>query len=280
MNNSQNRLRSMPCPNCKRLISRNTPRCIHCGLPRPRTFVELPLLGSLVRGDIAFTDTVVMVCFALYVLALALDISGGRSGGGGGLLGLLDPSSLSLYKLGMGGWVPLQQGRWWSLLTATYLHGGLLHIGFNMLWLRQIGKLTEELFGSTRFILLYTLAGLGGSILSTVLGTAYFVGASGAVFGLFGALIYYGRSRGGVFGSNILRSMGLWAVILFVFGLVSPSVDNWGHLGGFLGGFLGGYLLGFEERQRTPLWQHVAAAITLVFIGLCFALMLVNFFLS
>lgn len=278
--NDRNRLRSMPCPNCGRLISMNTERCIHCGLPYPRLFTIIPVLGDLVRERISFVDGIVIANFVLYLLALALDL-GSLSLLGGGLLNLLSPSGEALLKLGMGGAVPVFGfGRWWTLITALFLHGGLLHIGFNMLWLRQIGPLVEELYGASRFFIIYILAGLTGALLTTLLGTSFFIGASGAIFGLFAALIFYGRHRGGTFGQGIFRTMLIWAAIGFAFGFISPNVDNWGHLGGFVGGFLIAFVLGYQERREQRLWHHLLAFALLIFTAICFIAMVINFFLA
>lgn len=275
------RLRSMHCPNCDRLISMASGRCIHCGLPYPRLFVSLPLLGDLVRGRVSFSNAIVTAAFTLYVLALALDLTSLSLAGGGGLFNLLAPTGEALLRLGMGGAVPvLGQGRWWTLVTATYLHGSILHIGFNMLWLRQIGPLVEELYGASRFFIIYTAAGVAGALLSTLLGTPFFVGASGSIFGLFAALIYYGRHRGGTFGEGIFRTMLIWAAIGFLFGLVSPNIDNWGHAGGFAGGLLAALALGYQERYGQRLWQHVLAFGLVIAVGIAFLAMVVNFFLG
>ena len=149
-----------------------------------------------------------------------------------------------------------------------------------MLWLRQIGFWVEDLFGPSRFLIIYTLAGLTGSLVSTLAGTQAFVGASGAIFGLFGAMIYYGRYRGGTFGSAIFRQVLIWAGIAFVLGLAMPNVDNWGHAGGFIGGFVVAMLLGYQEKKRQTLWHHILATLILLGIGVCFIITLITFFKS
>lgn len=277
---SRNPLRSMHCPRCRQLISQSSARCAYCGLPSPGFIGSFPVLGSLLRNQIHFTDGLVITCVGLYIAALALDISSLLAGAGaaGGLL--LQPSDQALNNLGMGGAIPLAQGRWWSLLTATFLHGNILHILFNMWVLRAYGPLTEQLFGSSRFIVIYIFAGLTGSLLSTIRGTSYFVGASGAIFGLGGALIYYGWRRGGTFGRSLLRNMLVWAGINFLIGMSIAYVDNWGHLGGMAGGALAAFVLGYEEQQRQGLWHHIAALLALLLVVVCFVLMLTAFVTS
>lgn len=275
--NNASRLRptSIPCPNCRKLVSTNAHECIHCGLKRPGLYGSIPILGELIRSRLSFVDGIILMCVALYMLGIALDLPNALTFGG--VFGTLSPSSQALYQLGMGGRLPWQAGQWWTLITATYLHGSILHILFNMLWLRRTGHWVEELYGASRFLMIYTFAGLSGSLASVLAGTSFFVGASGAVFGLFGALIYYGRNRGGTFGSTIFRQIALLAAISFGFGLVMPGVDNWGHLGGFMGGLLAAFAFSYEERKRQTLSMHIAATLTLAFVAVCFILMILHF---
>ena len=248
-----------------------------CGLPRPGVVANLPILRDLLRERLSFVDGLTLVNFLLFVLVLGLDIQAISLSGS--LFNWLSPSGEALYRAGMGGAVPvLGEGRWWTLLTATYLHGSLLHILFNMLWLRQIGHWIEELFGASRFLLIYTVAGIAGALLSSLMGTTYLVGASGSIFGLYGALLFYGRARGGTFGSALFRQAMIWAAIGFFFGLTMPNVDNWGHLGGLVGGLAISLLLGYQARQRQTLYHHLAALATLVLIGVCFIIVLVRLF--
>jgi rhomboid protease GluP len=229
------------------------------------------------REQISFVDGILVACLALYALALGLDLSAAFQPSG--MLNFLSPSSEALYKLGMGGLIPLLNGQWWTPLTATYLHGSVLHILFNMLWLRQLGPLVENLFGPSRFIMIYTAAGLSGALMSALVGrTPFFVGASGAIFGLFAALIYYGIRRGGTFGSAIFRQMLIWAVIGLVLGFTRSGVDNLGHIGGLIGGAVMAAILGFQERKRQQLGHHLGALLTLAWIGVCFVAMIIFFF--
>lgn len=267
---------SIQCPRCRKLISRNTERCYYCGLPRPGLFYRFPALVTFMRGSISFVDAIIAVCFGLYVVSIVMNLTALFNPGE--MFSLLGPSGEALDRLGMGGAIPLMQGRWWTLITATFLHGGILHIAFNMIWLKRLGPWTEELFGPSRFWIIYIVSGITGSVASTLAGTYYFVGASGAIFGLFGALIYYGRSRGGTFGSALFRQMLIWAGIGFVFGLAMPNVDNWGHAGGFLGGLLAAFLLGYQEKRREAFWQQILALGVLLLVLVAFGFMIVNAF--
>ena len=276
MNKDRARPSTMHCPRCRRLISIQTDECVHCGLKWPRIYTMIPLMPSLARGEISFVNGIILVCFGLYIVSIAFNF--GMNNITNNPLAILTPNFDSLVRLGMGGRVPLYFGQWWTLLTAVFLHGDFLHIFFNMWWLRDLGPQVEREYGPSRFLIIYIVAGITGSTLSTFAGTSYFVGASGAIFGLFGALVFYGWHRGGSFGTAIFRRTLFWAGILFLYGLVGTNVDNWGHLGGFVGGLAAAFIVRYEERLRQTLGHHLAALLMLILLAVCFAMMLITFF--
>ncbi|MBN2355566.1 rhomboid family intramembrane serine protease, partial [candidate division KSB1 bacterium] len=212
------------------------------------------------------------VCIVLYILALLMDMSALAQPRG--LFGLLAPSREALQRLGMTGSDGMSQGYWWTLITAIYLHGSLLHIFFNLLWLRNLGYMVEELFGTSRAFIIFTLSGVIGYVVSNLLGVLFTVGASGSIFGLLGALIYYGRKRGGTFGTAVYRQVGIWAIMAFVFGFMLPGVNNFAHAGGFAGGYLTAMMLGFHEFKREQHWHRLLAMALIVITVLCFVLVL------
>jgi rhomboid protease GluP len=167
-------------------------------------------------------------------------------------LQMLAPESTSLLQLGATGSLPIDRAhRWWTLLSANYLHGGLLHIFFNMMALRQIAALINREFGPQRMFSIYTLSGVAGFYLSYLAGVSFTIGASAAVCGLIGAAIYYGKSRGGVYGQAIYKQLGGWAIAIFIFGLIVPGINNWGHAGGMVAGALLALGLGYQEKRPT-----------------------------
>ena len=162
----------------------------------------------------------------------------------------------------------LRDGRWWTLLSAGWLHGGLLHIGFNMYWLNLLAPPVAEIYGAGRMVVIYTAASVLGFLLSSwsivfpgflsfVMGggAGLTIGASAAIFGLLGALVYSGR-RGG--SSHVARQAWSYAIILFIFGLFMGGIDNWAHLGGFVGGYGMSRLLDPMKPERT---DHLVAAL-------------------
>ncbi|MCG3153523.1 MAG: Rhomboid protease GlpG [bacterium] len=259
------------CPNCGKLISRNAETCIHCGYRNPGLWGVGPKLKHWLER-FGFTQAVMAVCLALYAVALLLNPSAiFRSRGGilQMLLGFLSPDGVMLDRLGMTGSYAMQDGRWWTLITAIYLHGSLPHILFNLMGLHQLAPAVEELFGTSRLIVIFTFAGVLGFLISFFAGVAFTIGASGSLFGLLGALVYYGKSRGGRFGESVYSQALQFAVIMFVYGfMMSGIVNNWAHAGGFAGGYLAAMLLGYSEKSkenyRMQLWGVAAIAVTVL----------------
>jgi rhomboid protease GluP len=208
-------------------------------------------------------------CIILYAGALLLDPG---QIGGGGLLRILSPSLESLFVLGSSGSVPVFQfGRWWTLLSAGWLHAGILHILFNILWIRQLAPETAEVYGASRMVIIYTFAGVTGFAASSIAGTLVFlprflrgagftVGASAAIFGLLGAMVYYGRRSGSRAAGEQAKS---YALMMFIFGFIIPGIDNWAHLGGFVGGYFSSKFLDPLHPERL---DHLIIA--LVCLGL------------
>ena len=252
------------CPSCGRLVGVADERCFNCGRLRPGMW---GFAGALRRfgGDLGFVQLVLGGCIVLYAATL---VAGGGPGPAGGPFSIFPPTTEALARFGASGSILVfELGRWWTPLSAGWLHGDLLHLFFNLLWLRQLAPLTAEFYGASRMVILYTLASVTGFLLSSAVaaffpflgGARVTVGASAAIFGLLGALVRYGR-RGG---SRALTTQAWgYAAMLFVYGLVAPRVDNWAHLGGFAGGYLAALWLDPLKPERTD--HAVGALICLV----------------
>ncbi len=268
---SEEKIGSMLCPNCGKLISINAEACIHCGYKNPGLWGWGQRLTGLFR-NYDFAQIVTLACAALYMFCLALDP--GAIFQVRGFLSFLSPSHESLDRLGMTGSFAMAAGRWWTLITAIYLHGGLLHIFFNLMWVRQLAPQVEELFGASRLIVIYTFSGVLGFVLSNFMGIGFTIGASGAIFGLLGAIVYYGRSRGGVFGREVYQQTLQSALVLFLFGFFMPGVNNWAHGGGFLGGYLTAMLVGYSEKSLENVRIQGLTVVTLAITIVSFAMVL------
>jgi rhomboid protease GluP len=150
-------------------------------------------------------------------------------------------------------------GRYWTVISANYLHGGILHLIFNLMALKQIAPWATNEYGTSRMFTIYTLGGVAGYAVSYVAGVPFTIGASGAVCSLIGALLYYGKSRGGAYGSSVYSEVSGWVISLFVFGLIFPGINNWAHGGGIIGGVALGALIGYRERRRENKFDHALA---------------------
>jgi len=210
-------------------------------------------------ADLGFVPLVIGGSSTLYVLTLLASGSELQPFSGG--MNILSPSARALLLFGMSGAYPVFGfGAWWTLLSASWLHGNLLHILFNMMWVRDLGPATADVIGPSRTVIIYTIAGVCGFLLSSLAGfflgglplpllhgASFTMGASASIFGLLGALVHYGRISGSSFTySTALR----YAVILFVFGLIMPGVDNYAHAGGFLGGYAASAFFNPLTRER------------------------------
>src|SRR3989442_7691725 len=269
-------VRTILCPSCGRLTRAEAAECSICGRRRPGLWGFTSLARRLFRAG-SVTQVITVACIALYVASLVLDPAAAFTRQGP--FDILSPSLRALRALGTTGSWAWHRGEWWTLLTAIYLHGGVLHILFNVLWIRQLGPAVEDVYGPARYMIIFTVGGVAGFVLSNAVGdfvpsfaVPYTVGASGAIFGLFGAMVAFGRKRGGVFRTLILRQYGQWALVLFILGFLMAGVNNWGHARGFVGGLLCGLVLPAAERRPEGTLDHVAAGglvvLTLVSFGL------------
>jgi len=240
---------SVVCPSCGRLVGVHDERCFNCGKWQPGLWGYAPVLGKLAR-DLGFGEVVLWGCIALFGATL---LYSPQQIGMGGLFSLLSPGGNALYTFGMSGAVPVfRDGRWWTVLSAAWLHGGALHILFNMLWIRQLAPAVAQFFGTSRLVIIYTISGAVGFGLTSVMallplpgplsGAFFTVGASAPLFGLFGALYLYGQRSGSrVISQQFLQYLVIWLVlgVLMSFGAQNAiRIDNWAHLGGFGGGYL------------------------------------------
>ncbi|MEC1548377.1 rhomboid protease YqgP [Bacillus rugosus] len=153
-------------------------------------------------------------------------------------------------------------GEWWRLLTPIVLHIGVAHLAFNTLALWSVGTAVERMFGSGRFLLIYLAAGITGSIASFVFSPYPSAGASGAIFGCLGALLYVALSNRKMF----LRTIGTNIIVIIIinlgFGFAVSNIDNSGHIGGLIGGFSAAAALGFPKARA--LGKRVLSAVILI----------------
>ena len=253
---------SVLCSSCGVLVGVGDDRCYNCGRRNPALWGWAPALREL-GGDLGFAPFVIGACTFVYALTLIFSI--GSVGVGG--LGLLSPSTRALLLFGASGALPVfVADRWWTVLSASWLHAGLLHIFMNMMAVRQIAPGVAELYGPARTVIIYTagsvvgfaLSSFAGAFIPPILilqGSTITVGASASIAGLIGAILAYGHQTG----STMARSYaGSYIVGLVVIGFLPFGIDNYAHAGGFAGGYLAARLLNPMKSERT---DHMMIAI-------------------
>ena len=249
----------MICPSCEKLIGVNEERCPFCGAWRPGMYGYMPLFRRW-SANLDFTRIIIASCGVLYLVSLLLQPSAIFSGGGG-LFNILSPSGRALYQLGMTGGASWHLHYWWTLLTAIYLHGSLLHIFFNMMVVWNVGSAVSNVYGPSRTFVIWTIAGVVGFLVSNLITGSPSVGASGSVFGLFAALIVYGRR---VHHSVLTAQIWQWVILNFVIGFFISNVNVVAHAGGFAGGWIASMLVRIQEEKREGLGvQALAGALVL-----------------
>jgi len=249
---------SLICPNCRKLIGASEERCPFCGAWNPSFYGYGPALQRLVGQRMDFIQLITIGCVALYVASLVLQPEAIFQFHG--LFGILSPGTRALYQLGMTGGFAWERHWWWTLLTAIYLHGGILHIFFNLMWVRNLAPAVDHHYGPARGFIIFSISGATGFLLSNLVSGSPTIGASGSIFGLLAALIVVARRTGH---SQMSAQLWQWAIILFVFGVIPGSgVNNWAHAGGFAGGFLATLAMPLgDQRRESPAIQVLAIAL-------------------
>ena len=252
----------MLCPRCRRLIDHGEARCPHCGLPLPGSLAPLGGVLHRLHAPQDFVRGLIWVNAVLFVLSILFSAGGPRLSIDP--LTFLAPDTRNLVRLGASGTLPIDQmGRWWTLISASYLHGGLLHILFNMSALRQLALLIIREFGTYRMFTIYTLAGIAGFFTSYLAGVPLTVGASAGLCGLVGAALYYGKRRGGIYGRAVYRQTSGWIVGLILIGLM-PGINNWAHGGGLVAGMAAAWGLDYLERRAESLFDRLLGGLLML----------------
>ena len=263
------------CPNCRAFITTDDRVCPYCDLQLgPRAIdrrAPADVLGGLIPHHRFTTMMILLVNTGFYIATVLYSMRGGRGGG-------LDIDVYTLVDFGAK-WTPLiREGQWWRLITAGYLHGGLLHIGMNMWVLFDLGVQVEDTFGTSRYLVLYFLSTVGGFYASSIWapGTPS-IGASAGIFGLIGAMIAHGVRDRTAYGAAIRSVYTRWALYGLAMGIL-PSLfgitfmDNAAHIGGVTTGFVVGYLAGTPRLIRNfaeQAWRF-AAGVSLALTALAF----------
>ncbi len=260
------------CPSCRAFVPRGKAVCPYCG-QRLKVFGTGPtgkLLKRAMPSAVPVTGILILINFVMFIIEYAVS--------GVPLLTHLmsSPSGAATMRLGESlplGYLVLPSpyhAQYWRWITACFLHAGILHIGFNMWALYDIGQIVESFYGGAKFLFLYIVTGIFGYIVSSYFGYVS-LGASGAIFGILGVMIAYGVRRSHTAQGRELRSLAMrWAIYALILAFVIPHVDNAAHLGGLAAGFVLGMLVGDDPpltEAQMRRWAVVAMVVIAVVVA-------------
>jgi rhomboid protease GluP len=235
------------CPHCRAFIKSSDRVCPYCETKVGPRAIDRRQPGEILGGLIPharFTTTLILLLnFGLYAATVLQSMRAGNADA------LFNIDGRTLFDFGAKYRPAVQLGQWWRLITAGFLHGGLLHLCMNSWVLFDLGAQVEEMYGPSRLIAIYFLATVGGFFASTWWFAGLSIGASAGVFGLIGAMIALGLRH--PLGAGIRALYIRWAIYGLLLGLLPGlRIDNAAHLGGLAAGFACGYVAGLPEAVR------------------------------
>lgn len=255
------------CPNCRAFVPPNTRTCPYCEAKLGQRAIDRRNPGEILGGLIPqarFTTIVILIInFALYGATWLYSHNTG-----------LDFQK-TLYLFGAKVGLRYMDGQWWRLVTAGFLHGGLLHILMNSWVLFDLGAEVEAAYGTARMIVFYFVSTVTGFLLSAWWSPGLSIGASAGLMGLIGAMIAYSMTEKTALASAMRSQYIRWVVYIMLFGFIIPGIDNAAHIGGGIGGFAIGFVLSTPRARlmwREPLIKAAAGLAILTTLA-CFGLM-------
>jgi rhomboid protease GluP len=246
------------CPNCRAFITTDDKTCPYCDVQLGARVVDkrspADALGGFIPHANFTTVVILLINTGLFVATLVRSsrVTGGMS---------MDVDLRTLREFGSKWSEAISAGQWWRLVTAGFLHGGLLHILMNSWVLFDVGAQVEEAYGTSRYLVIYFAATVAGFLGSFYWSTNDSIGASAGIFGLIGAMIAMGLRDRSAYGAAVRGLYIRWAVYGLLMGLLPFfAIDNAAHIGGLAGGFAVAYVAGtpgFSQAQER-VWQVLA----------------------
>lgn len=233
------------CPNCRAFVTTDDRVCPYCEASLGQRAVDQRNPGEILGGLIPharFTTILILLINSALFLAEYLSPQSG------------------LLQQGASLPARMMQGEWWRLITAGFLHGGILHILMNSWVLFDLGAEVELLYGTSRLIIFYFVSTVTGFWTSSHLGHSSSVGSSAGIFGLIGAMLAFGVTDRSSLASTIKALYMRWVIYGLVLSFL-PGVDFWAHVGGLAGGFLAGWLASTPRARlmwKEPLLRLLA----------------------
>jgi rhomboid protease GluP len=263
------------CPNCRAFITTDDKFCPYCDLRLGARAVDrrtpADVLGGLIPHARFTTMMILLVNTGMYIATVLYSMHTNRGGG-------MDIDGQTLLDFGAKYSAAIFAGQWWRLITAGFLHGGLLHILMNSWVLFDLGVQVEGTYGTSRYLVFYFVSTVCGFLASSWWSPSLSIGASAGIFGLIGAMIALGVRDRSAYGAMVRSVYTRWALYGLAMGILPFfSIDNAAHIGGVTSGFVIGYLAGTPRFSNTveTFWR-VAAGIALALTALAF----VEMFLS
>ncbi len=259
------------CPHCRAFITTSDRTCPYCNEKVGERAIERrnpsPILGGFIPHAQFTTAIILVINFGLYLASVVYSM---RSGNSEAFLGL---DVATLRNFGAKWNLAIMAGQWWRLVTAGFLHGGLLHIGMNSWVLFDVGAQVEQVYGASRMLVIYFVATVCGFYLSALWSPATSVGASAAIMGLIGGMIALSLHHRSAVTAAIRGTYIRWVIYMLIIGLLPGlQIDNAAHIGGLAGGFAVAWLAGLPRGDRSPREQvwRVVSYVCILITALCF----------
>ena len=280
------------CGGCGALCEKDDRRCERCNRLAPALFGLRPVLDSIFpKGG----QRAQQIGLLLIVIYLGMTVVAQKRGDTGeGLIGKFTAGTYTMIQFGMlvphlmfdtSDYPSFDRERefaepisfahqWWRLITANLIHLGIIHILFNASAMFSLGGFIERLYGPARMLIVFVVAGAIGFLASQFINPSPTAGASAGICGFVGATFAFGKRRGGNHGEAVRQTAVQWAVMVAIFGIIVPGINNVGHAGGAIGGFAVAWFFdvrSLEKQGRESDGARLLALLTLAVVAIAIA---------
>ena len=247
------------CPNCRAFVTTSDRVCPYCEASLGARPVDRREPGQILGGLIPqarFTTIIILLINTGLFVGQQIDPQSGLTSAGASVP-----------------W-PYMQHQLWRLVTAGFLHGGIIHILMNSWVLFDVGAEVEQFYGTSRLLVFYFVSTVCGFYVSSNFGHGYSLGSSAGIFGLMGAMLAFAFTDKSALGSAVRSLYTRWIIFALIMSFI-PGVDYWAHIGGIIGGFVTAYLA--STPRARAMWKEpvirAAAAMSLILTCAAFAMM-------
>lgn len=239
-------IKATVCPNCKQFFSQNSNICPNCGYRKQKYWNRSSKF--LIKQDIFISF---IIYFNIFVFLVSLILSLFYKSISYDFFGFPTPNGDVLYKLGMLTPKSLFSLNFYRLLSYSFLHGSVLHLLLNTAWFFYLAVELKKFLPSSYLFLIYLVSAFSGGFFALIFGGGHpVVGSSGAIFGLLGSFMAYGRKRKDFLGFLIWKKFSFLAVAMIIISFFLPNISNSGHIGGVIGGYLFTWFVKSENPKQ------------------------------